>query len=166
MCKIKFIYKNTQYIIVFDIKKVKFVPDNLENNNTSSEINDVPQGIFILTRNTYDNWVEDNKIDPTSAYFVIENVTDADKYLSLYVGTSRQTDIVNLNTITGFTDAASISSIQQFIQESSAPIKNLLTTNKIYYWEDTDLHVMRAYMLGEITKELIPLYNEPIWEKL
>lgn len=121
-------------------------------------------GIIICTRNTYNNRKDAGELDPTTVYFVIENVTDAEQYLSLYVGEAKQTDVVSLNSLTAFTDKTTIEAIQQFIQSSGAPAKNLLTKDKIYYWEDTSLNVMRLFMRG--TDNIIPIYSEPLWEDI
>ena len=122
--------------------------------------------IIILSRTSYDNRVAQHLIDPKTLYFVIEDVTDANKYLSLYVGEAKQTDIISLNELTRFVDKTTIEALQAFILGSGAPAKNLLTTDKIYYWEDTDLNVMRAFMKGKISGEIIPIYTEPVWEPI
>jgi len=123
-------------------------------------------GIIICSRTTYENRKHAGELNPTTVYFVIEDVTDADKCVSLYLGESRQTDIVSLNLLTNFVDKTTIEAIQEYILGSGAPAKDLLTTNKIYYWEDTEMNVMRAFMKSNTTGEIYPIYNEPVWEDI
>lgn len=142
------------------------MPDTNEQNVTTTENEEPRKGIFIMGRNTYDNLVSDGKIDPTSIYFVQEDVTDSDKYLSLYVGLNRQTDIAYLNELTGFTDVTTINALQQLIFNSGTPPTNLLTTDKIYYWEDTEVHIFRAFIKSKINGSVLPIGSDPVWTEI
>ena len=142
------------------------MPDTNEQNVTTTENEEPRKGIFIMGRNTYDNLVAAGGIDPTSIYFIQEDVTDSDKYLSLYVGLNRQTDIAYLNELTGFTDATTINALQQLIFNSGTPPTNLLTTDKIYYWEDTEVHIFRAFIKSKIDGSVLPIGSDPVWTEI
>lgn len=115
--------------------------------------------IKIVTRNTYDAKKEQGQIDATTIYFVLENATGAENYLTLYVGLRKQSDLACLND---FTDLVEV------FDENQIPVKDLLAREKIYYWEDVDSGVFRAYIRSSVEghDEVLPLYGTPLWEAI
>lgn len=117
---------------------------------------DVESGkIKIVTIATYDNPSYVKESD--TVYFVIEGATASQKYLSLYVGTDKQTDILNIQDLV----SAGI-----VVDPEELPPGIIKIKDKLYYIEDTDLNVFRAYIKSNNSNELIPLYGTPIWETL
>lgn len=122
--------------------------------------------IEVINRATYDDRKNKNLIKNDVVYFVVENVTDANRYLSLYVGLDKQTDVVSLNTLTGYTTAQTIEALQQLVGVGTTSPSTITTTDKIYYWEDVDLDVFRAYLRSTRANTLLPVYSNPIWETI
>ena len=122
--------------------------------------------IILLSRNTYDTRKAEGEIDSDTIYFVLENSTHSENYLSLYVGLARQTDIVSLNQLIGFDNVEDSVDLTEFFDENDIPIKDLLTPDKIYYWQDFDLNVFKAYIRSSITGETLPLYGTPVWQTI
>lgn len=133
--------------------------------NTNSEPTE-SSVIEILTRGTYDSRKSSGKLKNDVIYFVVENTSDPDRYLSLYVGLDKQTDIVSLNTLTGYTDANTIEALQLLVGAGTTSPATVTTTDKIYYWEDTALDVFRAYLKSSISNALLPIYSNPVWETI
>lgn len=115
--------------------------------------------IKIVTRNTYDAKLQQGQIDATTIYFVLENSTGSENYLTLYVGTRKQSDMACLNTIT---------ELAELFDENQIPVKDLLSREKLYYWEDVDRGVFRAFIRSSIEghDEVLPLYGTPLWEAI
>ena len=122
--------------------------------------------IMVIGRDTYDRRKEEGGIDADTIYFVIENAAHSELYLSLYVGLSKQSDIASLNQITGFMSRESSIDLTDFFDENDIPVKDILSTEKIYYWEDFDLNAFKAYIKSAITGEVLPLYGTPIWQTI
>lgn len=115
--------------------------------------------IKIVTRDTYDAKSQQGQIDATTIYFVLENATGAEHCLSLYVGTRKQSDLACLND---FTDLVTV------FDENQIPAKDLLSREKLYYWEDTENGVFRAFIRSSVEghDEVLPLYGTPLWESI
>ena len=128
--------------------------------------NESYNAIKVVTRATYNNKSASGEIDASTIYFVIEDAASSELYLSLYVGTSRQADIVDLNNMMGFTDADSSQNLTDLFGENDIPTKDMLTTDKLYYWQDLNLDVVKAYIKSRITGEVLPLYGTPVWETI
>lgn len=121
---------------------------------------------MVIGRDTYNRRKEEGGIDADTIYFVIENAAHSELYLSLYVGLSKQSDIVSLNQIIGFTSRDSSINLTDFFDQSDIPVKDILDTEKIYYWEDFNLNAFKAYLKSSITGDVLPLYGTPIWQTI
>lgn len=115
--------------------------------------------IKIVTRNTYDAKLQEGQIDDTTVYLVLENSTGSENYLTFYVGTRKQSDMACLNDITDLT---------QLFDENQIPVKDFLSKEKLYYWEDVDSGVFRAFIRSSVKghDEVLPLYGTPLWESI
>lgn len=112
--------------------------------------------IKVVTRATYDNPSYVKESD--TVYFVIEGSSNSQAYLTLYVGTDKQTDIINIKDF---------ETIGELSNPNNFPSNIVTIADKIYYIEDTDLNVFKAYMKSStVNNELIPLYGTPVWESL
>ena len=131
----------------------------------SSTSNEPNGQIKVLTRQTYENLKPDG-IDANTLYFVIEAGTETDICLSLYVGLSKCSDVVNLNELLGFTSAQTSIDLTPYFDENDIPVKDIMATNKIYFWQDANLGVVRAYIRSTIEDVVMPLYGTPMWEQL
>jgi hypothetical protein len=118
--------------------------------------------IKIITRATYDDssyTIEDDVI-----YFVLENLgTNAKKYMSLYVGNAKQTDIISIEEL--LANANPPLSPEDIHTEDDIPPTLLTAINKLYYWEDTNLGVYKGFIKNS-NNEILPLYGTPIWESI
>lgn len=121
---------------------------------------------MVIGRDTYNRRKEEGGIDADTIYFVIENAAHSELYLSLYVGLSKQSDIASLNQITGFTSQDSSINLTDFFDQNNIPVKDILCTEKIYYWEDFNLNAFKAYLKSSITGDVLPLYGTPIWQTI
>lgn len=112
--------------------------------------------IKVVTRSTYDNpqYVK----EPDVVYFVLEPTANEMQYVSLYIGTACQTDIISLDEL-----------LQEANNENSQTANdvptNLITIkDKLYYWKDTTLDVYRGFIKDN--GGIFPLYGTPIWESI
>ena len=67
------------------------MPENQNLNNEQPETTSSGNKIYILSRNNYDNWQGSYG---SNIFFVRENSADQDKMVSVYVGESKQSNIV------------------------------------------------------------------------
>ena len=117
--------------------------------------------IKVVSRSTYDNPSYTKESDVV--YFVIEPVANGQQYLSLYVGTARQTDIIDIGDL--LENANPPINPQDIITEDDIPPSLINTINKLYYWEDTTLGVYKGFIKNK-SNEILPLYGTPVWESI
>ena len=117
--------------------------------------------IKIITRATYDNPSYTKESDVV--YFVMEPVTNGQIYLSLYVGTAKQTDIIDIGDL--LANANPPINPEDIITENDIPPSLITAINKLYYWEDTTLGVYKGFIKNK-NNEILPLYGTPIWESI
>lgn len=117
--------------------------------------------IKVVSRSTYDNpsYVKESDV----VYFVMEPVANGQQYLSLYVGTARQTDIIDIGDL--LENANPPINPQDIITEDDIPPSLINTINKLYYWEDTTLGVYKGFIKNK-SDEILPLYGTPVWESI
>lgn len=117
--------------------------------------------IKVVSRSTYDNpsYVKESDV----VYFVMEPVANGQQYLSLYVGTARQTDIIDIGDL--LENANPPINPQDIITEDDIPPSLINTINKLYYWEDTTLGVYKGFIKNK-SNEILPLYGTPVWESI
>ena len=114
--------------------------------------------IKIVTRSTYDN---DDYIKYSDiVYFVLEPVSNGKRYLSLYLGTDKQTDIIDIADLLG-----NANNTLPNMSEDNIPTNLINTINKLYYWEDTNLGVYKGYIKNS-DNNILPLYGTPVWEAI
>jgi len=114
--------------------------------------------IKLVTRSTYDNpqYTKESDI----VYFVLEPVANGKRYLSLYLGTDKQTDIINIADLLG-----NANNILPGLTEDVIPTNLITAINKLYYWEDTNLGVYKGYIKNS-NNNILPLYGTPVWEAI
>lgn len=117
--------------------------------------------IKVVSRSTYDNPSYTKESDVV--YFVMEPVANGQQYLSLYVGTARQTDIIDIEDL--LENANPPINPQDIITEDDIPPSLINTINKLYYWEDTTLGVYKGFIKNK-RNEILPLYGTPVWESI
>jgi hypothetical protein len=115
--------------------------------------------IKIVSRSTYDNssYVKESDV----VYFVIEPVANGQQYLSLYVGTDKQTDIIDIGDLLENANPPITPGV--IITENDIPPSLITTINKLYYWEDTTLGVYKGFIKNK-SNEILPLYGTPVWK--
>ena len=119
--------------------------------------------IKVVTRSTYDNLPT---IENDTLYFVLEIGADADSYLSLYMGSRKQSDIADLNSILDLNTIDINGSNEDIFNSSYIPSKDLLTTNKLYYWLDENINAYKVFIKNPNNDEVLTLYSSPVWEEL
>lgn len=111
--------------------------------------------IKIVGRATFDLWLANptEYIDETTVYFIIEPSSTSSNCLSLYVGTSRQTDMINL--------------------PNNIDIDNIPTTigalpNKLYYSVNELTETVKLFIKSTSSQDtnLYPIEGNIIWQSI
>ena len=119
--------------------------------------------IKVVTRSTYDNLPT---VENDTLYFVLEIGADADSYLSLYMGSRKQSDIADLNSILDINTIDINGNSEDIFNSSYIPSNDLLTTNKLYYWLDENINAYKIFIKNPNNDEVLTLYSSPVWEEL
>jgi len=111
---------------------------------------------LVVTRATYNNRKSAGTLLDDVLYLVIEPSSYPDKFLSLYLGKARVTDLIDLDGI------IPISENETDFNNVNVPV-TLPIKDKIYTLTDTINDVVRAYSCRD-DGTTIPLYGTPVWE--
>lgn len=135
---------------------------------TDAETTENVLQVKVVTRATYNNREVEGTNDDYTMYLIKEPSNDYAEYLSLALGSSRQTDIININSMLGL-KSANAAEIQEYqFDHNTLNSEQFKIPEKVYIYEDPNLGVARAFVYSPVCEggTLIPLYGALIWEEL
>lgn len=124
--------------------------------------------VKVVTRATYDNRETEGTNDDYTMYFIKEPSDNYAEYVSLALGSSKQSDIININSMLGL-KADNAAEIQEYqFDYNTLNSEQFKIPEKVYIYEDPNLGVAKAFVYSPVCEggTFIPLYGAPIWEEL
>lgn len=124
--------------------------------------------VNVCTRDTYNNRETDGTNDDYTMHIVAEPSDNYPECLSLYLGSAKQTDIINLNNMLGI-KADNLADIKDYsFDPNNLNSEAFKIPEKVYIYEDPSISVAKAYVYSKVCDggALIPLYGAPVWEEL
>lgn len=119
--------------------------------------------VNVLTDDTYQDRKIKGELRDDTIYFVREAGAHGSHYMSLYVGATRQTDVVCLNNM-GFDSNPQIDDVTfttAKLNETDARVDN-----KIFYYENRDTKNAEPYVYSKVLQRFIPMTSLIMWEEI